>query len=79
MYTKAEIMLTIAAITPTVRASTFPVNTPKPKKNTIAPTMRCHHPQVLVLTLMRLSFVTTNVSGLMIPARPAASRMTRRS
>ena len=48
------------------------VETPKPEKKTIAPMMRCHHPHVDVLTFSRLSFVTTNVSGLMIPAKPAS-------
>ena len=33
--------------------------------------MRCHHPHEVVLSLKMLSCVTTNESGLMIPANPA--------
>ena len=49
MNTDAPIALTVATTTPTVRASTFPANTPIPDKTITDPTMSCHHPQVVAL------------------------------
>ena len=49
IHTKAEIALTMATMTPTVRASTLPENTPNPEKNTTAPMSKCNQPHFLAV------------------------------